>query len=44
LVFSVETVFSMQLGRPQEKIHASVSDVPWHNSQVIRSLQLQAER
>jgi hypothetical protein len=28
----------MQLGRPQNKIHASISDVPWHNSWVIRSV------
>jgi hypothetical protein len=24
------------VGRPQDKIHASISDVPWHNSWVIR--------
>jgi hypothetical protein len=36
LVFSATTTFSLQLGRPQEKIHASISDVPWHNSCVIR--------
>jgi hypothetical protein len=32
LVFFAATTFSLQLGRPQDKIHASVSDVPWHNN------------
>jgi hypothetical protein len=28
LVFFATTTLSMQLGRPQNKIHASISDVP----------------
>jgi hypothetical protein len=28
LVFSAATAFSLQLGRPQDKIHASISNVP----------------
>jgi hypothetical protein len=35
-VFSATTALSLQLGRPQDKIHASILDVPWHNNWVIR--------
>jgi hypothetical protein len=28
LVFSATTALSLQLGRPQDKVHASISDVP----------------
>jgi hypothetical protein len=44
LVFFATTALSLQLGRPQNKIHASISDVSWHNSWVIRSVYLQAKR
>jgi hypothetical protein len=36
LVLTATTALGLQLGRPKDKIHASISDVPWHNSWVIR--------
>jgi hypothetical protein len=38
LVFLATTTFNMQLVWPQNKIHASISDVSWHKSRVVRSL------
>jgi hypothetical protein len=36
LVLTAASTFSLQLGRSQDKVHASVSDVPRHNSRSLR--------